>query len=97
MPERRDLDDVGGVEVVTELFKMFGPKRGAELVGWAVLWGVSGVQDMKALREDLEARGLSQATAYKALADFRRLRERLEEKEHRPLTMPEIIHRLRVM
>jgi hypothetical protein len=98
MDKKRGVDDVGGLEIMTELFKMYGPKRGAELVGWAVVWGVSGaVKDMKALREDLEARGLSQATAYKAAADFRRLGERLEDKEHRPFTLPEIIQRLKVM
>jgi hypothetical protein len=49
------------------------------------------------MREDLEARGLSQATAYKAAADFRKLGERLEDKEGRPFSFPEIFQGLRML
>jgi hypothetical protein len=79
MEKKRDIDRVGGLEIWTELFKMFGPKRAAELVGWAVVWQLTGVSDLKAMREDLESRGLSQATAYKAAADVRRFVRRLED------------------
>jgi hypothetical protein len=97
MEPKRDIDDVSGLEILTELFKMFGPKRGAELVGWCVVWGVTGVKNAKEVREDLEARGLSQATAYKAASDVRKLRERLEDKQGRSFSLPEIIHGLRLM
>jgi hypothetical protein len=97
LDEKRDLNQVGGLEIVTELFKMFGPKRGAELIGWAVVWGVTGVKDARQVRHDLEARGLSQATAYKAAADFRKLGERLEDKEGRPFSFPEIFQGLRML
>ncbi len=97
MAKKRDLDDVGGVELMSEMFRLFGATRAAELIGWAVLWGVTGVKDAKQVRQDLEARGLSESTAYRAAADFRKLRDELEKKEQRTLTFADVIGRFKVL
>jgi hypothetical protein len=92
MKQGRDVDDVGGVEVMAELFSLFGTRRAVELIGWVVVWGVTGqINDLNSLREDMEARGLSKATAYRALVDFRKLREYLERKCDRVFSVAEVL------
>jgi hypothetical protein len=95
MAEKRDIDDVGGIELIKTMVEMFGMKRAAELTGWAVWWSMTGVKDVKALREDLQARGMSRASAFMAASDFRALKERLEQVEGKALSVPEVIQKLR--
>jgi hypothetical protein len=97
MEKKRDVDDVGGVETVAELFNLFGTRRAVALIGWSTWWGVSGVTDLKELRLSLEARGLSYASAYRATADFRKFREYLESKEKREFSVLEAVQVLRVL
>jgi hypothetical protein len=54
-----------------------GIKRSAELLGWAVLWGLSGElsgdTSVSDLRRKLEAQGMTYASAYRAISDYRKV------------------------
>ena len=54
-----------------------GFKRAAELMGWAVLWGLQGETSGLALRRRLEAEGMTYASAYRAINDFRKVGDAL--------------------
>jgi hypothetical protein len=97
MEKNRDVDDVGAVELVSELFAVFGTRRAFALIGWATWWGVCGVTDLKELRLSLEARGLSYASAYRATAEFRKFRAHLESRENRPFSVAEAVQVLRAL
>lgn len=95
-PERRRIyEEMGDVEFMTEFFKFFGPRRAMQLMGWAVLWGVKGVEVGPEFREKLKVQGISQATAYRASLDFRRFRDFVEYRVGHPVTMDEIVAELR--
>ena len=66
-----------------------------ELIGWSVLWGVQGVESVRTLRWELEEKGLSKSAIYRAAADFRRLKEHLEQVEGRKMESAEVIEELR--
>jgi hypothetical protein len=85
-----DLDDVSDWDFLKIMYDLFGVRRCAELVGWSVIFALSGVKDLKAMREDLEARGLSERTAYRAAADFKRLKDALEGHLRRDVTVEEV-------
>jgi hypothetical protein len=69
--ELRDRD------LFNEMVALFGPRRTATLLGWALMWGFVGVES----REEMLAVGLgSSATRYRILADYRRFRDVLLEK-----------------
>lgn len=95
-PERRRLiAEVGTVEFMSELFSFFGPHRALQLMGWAVLWGVTGVENGPEFRAKLKERGISQATAYRASLDFRRFRDHVEFRMGHPVTMEEVLSELK--
>lgn len=98
MPEGVDssvhpIDRMGDVEIMRELVAFFGAQRVVELFGWAILAGlvsefVSG-GDPAALRRQLEQRGFTSASFYRALRDLRRFGEHIEGRtypaqDHRP-------------
>jgi hypothetical protein len=93
----RSIEDVGAVELLSELFTLFGTRRAVALIGWSTWWGVTGVTDLKQLRESLEARGLSYASAYRAAADFRKFRAHLESKKDGPVSVVEAVEVLRAL
>jgi hypothetical protein len=94
MEKRREIDEVGDAEFLSEFVSFFGAKRAVQLAGWAVLWGVSGVENGPEFRRRLEAQGLSRATAYRASFDFRRFKEHLEAKDGRPVPMAWLVSTL---
>ena len=91
MEKKRDVDDVGHIEFFTEFVKYFGLKRAVYLTGWAVLWGVAGVENGPEFREKLKAQGVSRATAFRIAQDFRRFQEHLEAKEGRSWAAPDLV------
>jgi hypothetical protein len=93
METKRNIDELSDLEIFTELFRFFRAERAIQLIGWGVLFGVANV-DAKAMREKLEQQGLSKSSTYRALADFRRFVEHLQEKQNRPLKLVEVIQRL---
>lgn len=87
MEKKRDFEEVGDAELLSEFISFFGAKRAVQLAGWAVLWGVTGIENGPEFRRKLEAQGLSRATAYRASLDFRRFKEHLEAKDGRVVPM----------
>ena len=85
------FDEIEDLTVFREMVSFFGLRRFMELVGWAVLWGVMGLESVNELRKELEAQGLSKSATYRAAADFKRLRVYLEEKYQRPVAFSETI------
>jgi hypothetical protein len=94
MEKGRDVEQVGNAEFLSEFVSFFGAKRAVQLAGWAVLWGVTGVENGLEFRRRLEAQGLSRATAYRASLDFRRFKEHLEAKEGHPVPMAWVVSTL---
>ncbi len=94
MEKNRPVDQVGGAEFLSEFVSFFGARRAVQLAGWAVLWGVTGVENGPEFRRRLESQGLSRATAYRASLDFRRFKEHLEAKEGRPVPMAWVVSTL---
>jgi hypothetical protein len=93
METKRNIDEVSDFEIWTELFTQFRTERAIQLIGWAVLWGITN-EDPKKMRENLEQQGLSKSATYRALADFQKLRQCLETKQNRPLKVVEVVQRL---
>ena len=85
------FDELEDLTLFREMAAFFGLRRFMELVGWAVLWGVMGIESVNDLRKELEAQGLSKSATYRAAADFKRLRVYLEEKYQRPVAISEAI------
>ncbi len=95
MEKRRDIEQVGDWELFSTMLGEFGHRRTMELAGWAVYWGMTGqIDNLKSMREELQQRGLSQRAVYRALADFRWLREHLEAKEGREVSNAELLRRI---
>lgn len=88
------LDGMSGTEFLREFVGFFGAHRAASLVGWAILWGVQGIENGPEFRAKLEAEGLSRATVYRASADFRRFRDHLESVYHVPVPFDRIVSKL---
>jgi hypothetical protein len=66
------LDTIGDVELLREMVAFFGPKRFTGLLGWAVLASLlSFPSTAKEFRRELQERGLSKTSMYRALADVR--------------------------
>jgi hypothetical protein len=94
MEKRREVDEVGDAELLSEFVNFFGAKRAVHLAGWAVLWGVAGVENGPEFRKRLAAQGVSRATAYRAALDFRRFGEHLEANGGRPVSMAWVVSTL---
>lgn len=92
---RRIIDEIGTVELMTELFKFFGTYRALQLVGWATLWGIQGVQNSPEFREKLKERGVSRSVVYRASMDLRRFKDWVEFRVGHPVTMEELLEDLK--
>jgi hypothetical protein len=92
-----NIDNVGDLEFLSAVIGLFGTQRAVELAGWAVWWGMTGeIDNVKAARERLQEQGLSRSAVYRALADFKRLRDHLEEKEQNEISNGEFLRRFGV-
>lgn len=78
----RVVDGLPAWKLMQVMNETVGIKRSAELMGWAVLWGLSGESSVLELRRKLEEKGMTYGTAYRAINDFRKLGDAL-------LAMPE--------
>lgn len=88
------IDNMSDAEFFKEFVGFFGLKRALALAGWAVLFGVQGIENGPDYRAMLEAQGLSRSTAYRASADLRRFREHLEGQFHMPVPFDRIVRKL---
>lgn len=73
----RVVDGLPAWRLVEVMNDAVGFKRAAELMGWAVLWGLAGETSGSALRQRLEDGGMTYGTAYRAINDFRKVGDAL--------------------
>jgi len=80
--KRRDalVDSLTPVQVISTMVDMFGINRTIALIGWAIRWGLQGVEAGPEFRAKCLAEGVSRATAYRASLDYRRIGDKLEER-----------------
>jgi hypothetical protein len=92
-----NIDNVGDMELFSAMMQLFGTRRSMELAGWAIRWGMTGeIDDLKTVRERLLAQGLSRTAVYRALVDFKQLRDHLEASEHHEISNGEFLRRFGV-
>lgn len=78
---RNDLiDSLSPVQLVGVMVEMFGVSHSLTLIGWAINWGVLGIENGPEFRAKLASEGISRATAYRASLDFRKLGDELEKR-----------------
>lgn len=96
MEKKRTIDDLTTWEFLSSFVERMGPQRTTELIGWSVLFGVIGVSDeLGKYRHELEAKGFSKSAAYRAAADFRLVKEYIQEKYDLDVPLSEVIEHLR--
>jgi hypothetical protein len=88
------LDNMSDLEFAERFCGFFGLKRALILVGWAVLFGVAGIENGPSYRAMLEEKGLSRSTAFRASADMKRFRDHLEAEYHMPVPFDRIVRKL---
>jgi len=90
--------EIGDMDLFNEMLAMFGARRTVTLLGWAVAWGLSGVES----RADMLGSSLgSVETRYRVLRDYRALRDQLvgkgfalSEVGSEDADVEDIVHRL---
>lgn len=90
--------ELGDMALFNEMLGLFGSRRTATLLGWALMWALKGVES----REGMLAIGLgSLQTRYRVLADYRRFRAHLlaqgyvlSETGDETSDVEEIVHRI---
>jgi hypothetical protein len=88
------VDDLNPVQFFADMQECFGTRRMVELVGYAVLWGVLGVEDVAAMRRRYEEAGLSRTGMFRAAADYKKLGDFLLKKHGRRVEMKELLRRM---
>lgn len=80
--KRRDelIDRLTPAQLVGVMIEMHGIKHTLTLIGWAINWGIRGIENGPEFRAKLEEQGLSRATAYRASLDYKRLGDELERR-----------------
>jgi phage protein U len=68
-----------------------GTRKMLEMVGYACLWGVLGVESIQEMRKRYEDAGLSQRAAYRCATDFRRFGDYLLQEFGREVEMKQIL------
>jgi hypothetical protein len=88
------IGKMGAVEFLSLLTKCFPPRRATELIGWAVLLGAAGIENGPKLRHALDQAGYSESAFYRALADFRKFGEFVEERYHAKMSVVELVRKI---
>jgi hypothetical protein len=78
METKSVLDEMSGPEMIAAMVDRFGGKRTTEIIGWVILFGLSGFKTGSEMRAYLEARGLSKSAMYRALADLKQFSDALD-------------------
>ena len=74
-------DEVGPVEFLMEMYAYLGAKRGSQIVGRAILWGLLGLENKAQIIEFEQGKdGVSRASAYRLVDDFAAFLRYLEDK-----------------
>ncbi len=90
------IDKMSTFEFVKLFTECFPGRRSTELIGWAFLFAVAGINNGPKLRHALEQAGYSESAFYRALADFRKFGEFVEKKYHAKMTVEQIVEKIRV-
>jgi hypothetical protein len=90
----KDIDDIPADEFFIELIKFFGPERAMALMGWSISLALLGVYDPPKIRKELEQKGLTKSSMYRALADFRRFGEHLEQQNYTAVDLKSLCLRI---
>lgn len=91
MAEKNIVDQVGSLRLVAELLKRCGVKRGAVLLGYAILWGAADLKSREAVVEYTQRLGLSRASSYRVVADFGNFLHELEADYGRTWAWPDVL------
>lgn len=89
-------EDASFMQVVSEMYRLFGTRRMMELLGWGTMIGAT-VRDGDGpaeVRERLMSMGFSRAAAFRALADLRALSRSLEERRGETVPMSEVLREI---
>jgi hypothetical protein len=78
METKSVLDEMSGAEMVGAMLDHWGGKRTTQIIGWVVLFGLSGFRTGTEMRAYLAARGLSKSAMYRALADLKEFSDALD-------------------
>lgn len=80
--KRRDeiVDSLSPLQVISVMIDLFGIHRTIALIGWAIRWGIEGIENGSDFRTRCIAQGVSRATAYRASLDYRRCGDELEKR-----------------
>lgn len=90
--EPRQLNDL---EFLAELLAFFGVSRASQLLGWAMIWGLTGRdRDLTAFRLELQEKGLGRSAAYVALSDYKRFADHIRTLEGTPVETERVVERL---
>lgn len=94
------LDDIvdghlSPLAFMAALQRFAGTRRMLEMVGFACLWGVVGVESVQGMRKQYDEAGLSQRAAYRCAADFQRFGTYLLETYGREVEMRQILRACR--
>jgi hypothetical protein len=68
----RLVDIMSPVVMVRELSNLFGAERATALLGWAIIWGIAGVESVADLRRKMEVDGFTKSASYRAIRDWRK-------------------------
>lgn len=88
------FDSLTPVAFFKEMVSVFGVRRTTDLIGWAVLWGVMGIEDVPQMRKKMFAEGMSDRAGYRAAADFRKFADHILRTYQRKMDMKEIIEKI---
>lgn len=88
------LAKMSGFEFVKLLRKCFPGRRAAELIGWGLLFSFAGIENGPKFRHALQEAGYSEGAFYRALADYRKFGQFLEERYQTKMTVVQIVERI---
>lgn len=85
------MERMGSMQMLSAMQKCFGGRRATELIGWAILFAVAGIENGPKLRRALEQAGYSESAFYRALADYRKFAEFLEREYKHKVSLEEVV------
>lgn len=88
------LEGMGSMEFLGLFKQCFGVRRATELIGWAILMDVAGIENGPKIRHVLEQAGYNDSSMYRAMADFRKFGEFIEERYHEKMTVEQLVVRI---
>jgi hypothetical protein len=82
------FESIPSHEIIGVMVEMFGLRHTLTLIGWAIRWGVQGIENGPEFRAKLKAEkgeGASRSAVYRASLDYRRFGDELETRYKVPV------------